>query len=205
MAIKTIDLLDATLLQQALNSPKEDAAAADRQPLQGLAALDALTRIYNREFFESHLDAQWKIAQSGKTSLAFFLIDVDGFGKFSEAYDQQTADYALLKIAKALKLFFRRSTDFVCRYAGDQFAVLATRLEETHTTEYAATVCDRVSKLKIYNATSNLGYLTISIGFVICQPQDGETQQVLIDQAKQRLQRAKDQGRNRSVGDEANA
>src|SRR5665647_530227 len=135
MAIKTIDLLDANLLQQALNSPKEDAAAAVHPPLQGLAALDALTRIYNREFFESQLDAQWKIAQSGKTSLAFFLIDIDGFGKFNEAYDQQTADYALLKIAKILKLLFRRSTDFVCRYAGDQFAILATRLEETHTAE----------------------------------------------------------------------
>lgn len=99
MAIKTIDLLDVNLLQQALNSSKDDAELADYKPLQGLAALDALTRIYNREFFESQLDAQWKIAQSGKTSLAFFLIDIDGFGKFNEAYDQQTADYALLKIA----------------------------------------------------------------------------------------------------------
>ena len=203
MALKTIDMLDANLLQQALDSTKEDAATADYQPLQGLAALDALTRVYNREFFESQLDAQWKIAQSGKTSLAFFLIDVDEFGKFNEAYDQQSADYALLKIAKALKLLFRRSSDFVCRYAGDQFAVLATRVDETHTAKYADTICDRVCKLKINNSTSSLGYLTISIGFVICQPQSEDTQQVLIDQAKQRLQRAKELGRNRSVGDDA--
>lgn len=195
-------MIDINALQQALVGVSGGAESADHKPLQGLAALDALTRTYNREFFEAQLDTQWKIARSGKTSLAFFLIDVDGFGKFNEAYDQQSADYALLKIAKTLKLLFRRSTDFVCRYQGDQFAVLATRVEETHTAKYAETVCDRVRRLNVYNATSSLGYLTISIGLVICHPQGEETQQVLIDQAKQRLQRAKELGRNCSVGDD---
>lgn len=203
MAIKTIDLLDVNLLQQALISSKDDAELADYKPLQGLAALDALTRIYNREFFESQLDTQWKIALSEKTRLAFILIDVDEFKKFNEAYDQQSADYALLKIAKTLKLLFRRSSDFVSRYDGDQFAVLATLVDETQTVKYAENICDRVCKLKILNSMSSLGYLTISIGYAVCQPLSGDTQQVLIDQAKQRLRRAKELGRNRSVGDEA--
>lgn len=196
-------MIDINILQQAIISSREEVESANPKPLQGLAALDALTRIYNREFFDSLLDAQWKIAQSGKTKLAFLLIDVDEFGKFNEANGQRSADYALLKIAKTLKLLFRRSTDFLCRYDGDQFAVLATRVDETYTAKYVETICDRVFKLRIPSSTSSLGYLTISIGFVICQPQGEDTQQVLIDQAQQRLQRAKELGRNCPVGDEA--
>ena len=196
-------MIDINILQQAIISSREEVESANPKPLQGLAALDALTRIYNREFFDSLLDAQWKIAQSGQTKLAFLLIDVDEFGKFNEANGQRSADYALLKIAKTLKLLFRRSTDFLCRYDGDQFAVLATRVDETYTAKYVETICDRVFKLRIPSSTSSLGYLTISIGFVICQPQGEDTQQVLIDQAQQRLQRAKELGRNCPVGDEA--
>ena len=196
-------MIDLNALQQAIISSRGEAESSSPKPLQGLAALDALTRVYNREFFESLLDAQWKTALTGKTKLAFFLIDVDEFEKFNEANGQRSADYALLKIAKSLKLLFRRSTDFLCRYDGDQFAVLATRVDETHTAKYVEAICDRVFKLRIPSSTSSLGYLTISIGFAIYQPQGEDTQQVLIDLAKQRLQRAKELGCNCSVGDEA--
>ncbi|HEY8117912.1 MAG TPA: GGDEF domain-containing protein [Methylophilaceae bacterium] len=198
--LKVIDTMDINLLQQALSISKN--TQSEYEPVQGLAAIDALTRVYNRQFFESLLHSNWQTAITDKTKLAFFLIDIDEFRKFNQACDLQSANYALLKIAKTLKLLFRRSSDFICRYDGDQFAILATRMDEAQAANYAHAISDRVRKLKIQNSASSLGYLTISIGYVLHQPQINEVQLTLVDQAKQRLQHAKERGRNCSVGNE---
>ena len=195
-------MMDINLLQQALSNSKN--TQSEYEPVQGLAAIDALTRVYNRQFFESLLHSNWQTAIANKSKLTLFLIDIDEFSKFNQACDPQSANYALLKIAKTLKLLFRRSTDYVCRYDQDQFAILAMRMDEIQAANYAHTINDRVRKLKIRNSASSLGYLTISIGYVVHQPQINEMQQTLVDQAKQRLQHAKELGRNCSVGDKVN-
>lgn len=187
-----------SLLQEILVNTKSG-IKLEKKPLVGLAALNPLTRIYNREFFDFQLDAEWKTALAARSKLTLFVMEIDEFNLFSKASYQPSVDYALLKIAKTLKLLFRRSSDFVCRFQDNQFALLAVRMNEAECAKYAETICDRVRKLRIVNPESSLGFLTISIGYATYEPQEENTQQHLIDAALLSLQQTKQPGHNRSV------
>lgn len=192
--------MDISLLQEILANTK-NGIKLEKKPLVGLAALDPLTRIYNREFFDFQLDAEWKTALVARSKLTLFLMDIDDFLP-CKASHQPSVDYALLKIAKTLKLLFRRSSDFVCRFQDNQFALLTVRMDETDCAKYAETICDRVRKLRIVNPESSLGFLTISVGYATYKPKKENTQQRLIDAALLSLQQTKQPGHNRSVGNE---
>jgi diguanylate cyclase (GGDEF)-like protein len=187
--------MDIGLLQEVLVYTK-NGIPLEKKPLVGLAALDPLTRIYNREFFDFQLEAEWKTALAAHSKLTLFLMDIDDFNLLCKASHQPSVDYALLKIAKTLKLLFRRSSDFVCRFQDTQFALLTVRMDETECAKYAETICDRVRKLRIVNPESSLGFLTISVGYASYKPKKENTQQRLIDAALLSLQQTRQLGHN---------
>ncbi|HSH54149.1 MAG TPA: GGDEF domain-containing protein [Methylotenera sp.] len=194
-------MMDLSLLQEILVNTK-NGIQLEKKPLVGLAALDPLTRIYNREFFDSQLDAEWKTALAARGKLTLFLMDIDDFHLLCKTSHQPSVDYALLKIAKTLKLLFRRSSDFVCRFQDNQFALLTVRMDEADCAKYAETICDRVRKLRVVNPESSLGFLTISVGYATYKPKKENTQQRLIDAALLSLQHTKQLKHNRSVSNE---
>jgi two-component system, sensor histidine kinase LadS len=194
-------IMDIGLLQEILVSTKHG-IQLEKKPLVGLAALDPLTRIYNRQFFDLQLDTEWKTALAAHSKLTLFLMSIDEFDVFCKASHQTSVDYALLKIAKTLKLLFRRNSDFICRFQDGQFALLSVRMNETECTKYAETICDRVRKLRIVNPESSLGLLTISVGYATYAPKKENTQKRLIDKALLSLQQTKQLEHNRAVSKE---
>ena len=76
-------MVDLTALGLPLADLKQEAetenANRQQQLLQRMGAMDTLTRVYNRDFFDLQLGIQWKIAARKKECLALFLIDVDPF------------------------------------------------------------------------------------------------------------------------------
>lgn len=140
-------------------------------PSNHLSMIDPLTRVYSREYFDTQLSIQWQEAATEKTSLAFFIIDIDNFKSFNESCDRRSGDYALQKIAKCLKLLFRRSTDLVARNVGDQFIVMVLEMDALNAELYEKTIKERIKNLKIYNQVKK-EYLTASIQHVVHYPQN---------------------------------
>jgi len=84
--------------------------------------IDSLTNIYNRRGFDEHLQSIFK--SSRHKDYAIIMIDMDRFKEINDNFGHAQGDAALRDAAEILRNSVRRS-DFVARYGGDEFVVIA--------------------------------------------------------------------------------
>ncbi|MDO4806866.1 MAG: diguanylate cyclase [Coriobacteriales bacterium] len=89
--------------------------------LQQQAQTDSLTGLLNRGSFDSVLDNRTE-------DIALLIIDVDLFKVINDTYGHEIGDAVLKKVSESLKACFR-TTDYVCRIGGDEFAVVLTQIK----------------------------------------------------------------------------
>ena len=87
------------------------------------AHCDALTGVNNRGSFDALLTLH-------KTKCALILVDVDCFKEFNDRWGHDMGDAILVEVSATLFASFR-STDYVCRIGGDEFAVIMTDADPT--------------------------------------------------------------------------
>lgn len=88
--------------------------------LRRQATTDALTGLLNRGSFDSMLDRE-------EGDVALIITDVDLFKSINDSGGHEVGDRVLKKVAHALSRQFR-TTDYVCRIGGDEFAVILTEM-----------------------------------------------------------------------------
>lgn len=88
------------------------------------ARTDVLTGIYNRRFMGEALTREMARADRNQTKLCVILIDIDGFKEFNTNFGHLTGDRVLIQVAALLLKNFRAS-DFVTRFGGDEFLIIA--------------------------------------------------------------------------------
>ena len=71
--------------------------------LKQLVFVDALTRAFNRRYFDEHLPEEWGRTQRTSKSLGLLMVDVDYFKQYNDVYGHQLGDEALRKVAQALQ------------------------------------------------------------------------------------------------------
>jgi diguanylate cyclase (GGDEF)-like protein len=86
------------------------------------ATTDGLTTLANRKRFDEELAMRFPPAQKGG-SLGLILLDVDRFKKLNDEHGHQVGDAVLRELAARLKPAVR-GVDLVCRYGGEEFAVV---------------------------------------------------------------------------------
>jgi len=167
-----------------------------------LTLVDELTGLWNRRYFERNLQMEVQRAQRYGHDVTVAMLDIDHFKQFNDAEGHQAGDLALKRVARILRDSFRR-TDSVCRWGGEEFAVIMpeTSREEGNGVQFV----DRARKgieqagLKFRDREGRARELTIS-GGVATLPLQAKDWQELVDKADKALYRAKDSGRNRIVG-----
>lgn len=120
-------------LQRELRQANEDLLAAQAD-LRRLADRDPLTALANRRALPEVLRA----VQPHGALLLFF--DLDGFKQINDSLGHHVGDLCLKRFADALRECFRPS-DFVVRFAGDEFVVVAPGLQ-------ADGIGDRLARLR---------------------------------------------------------
>lgn len=135
-----------------------------------LESIDPVTRVYNYLYFQHQLGVQWKIAARQNICIALFKVTINDFQSFCLTRDSRTKDYVLQKVAKCLKLLFRRSTDFVARDLGDQFVILVLEMDSQKADAYKSTITERVNSLKIaHNEINN--FLSVTVQNLVLIPE----------------------------------
>lgn len=84
---------------------------------------DPLTDLLNRGSFEKLL----RIYEEGDSPFALIMVDVDYFKTVNDTCGHAAGDDTLKKIASLLTTTFR-SSDYVCRIGGDEFAVIMVEM-----------------------------------------------------------------------------
>jgi len=92
--------------------------------LEKLANTDALTGIYNRNFFQKELSVEvTKAKKNNNIPFSIFVIDINGLKRINDTYGHEEGDKLIIAVANLLKKSFRDS-DVITRSGGDEFVVL---------------------------------------------------------------------------------
>ncbi|MCC6930926.1 MAG: GGDEF domain-containing protein [Gemmatimonadaceae bacterium] len=92
------------------------------------SALDPLTGLANRKAFDEYITRSIELHSLLGQPASLMMIDVDNFKGINDQFGHPAGDTALKQVANVLSKTFLRRVDFVCRYGGDEFAVI---LQET--------------------------------------------------------------------------
>ncbi|MBI3171544.1 MAG: diguanylate cyclase, partial [Hydrocarboniphaga effusa] len=95
--------------------------------LERLALTDPLTGLWNRRHFNIEIEREWRRTLRERIPAAALMFDVDNFKLYNDSQGHPAGDKVLQQIAKVLADTFRRAGDTVCRYGGEEFAVIFPR------------------------------------------------------------------------------
>jgi diguanylate cyclase len=167
------------------------------QRLKRLAAVDALTGIANRRYFDRALDRELRRARRAVQPLSLIFLDLDEFKRYNDTYGHSRGDEVLRLVAQTLDETFRRGGDFVARYGGEEFAVVLPGVDARRAALYAERLRRRIWRLAIpYDACATTDRVTISGGVATIAPPMIATPDQLLRAADKALYRAKCLGRN---------
>ena len=160
--------------------------------------IDPLTRMYNRRFFDRHMDllAQ-SLCQSGR-HLGLLMVDIDFFKQYNDTYGHLAGDECLQLVAKSLQNGIRREDDFIARYGGEEFIAVLPDASEAGACEIANRLLKGVRDLGIPHRSSTVSdYITVSIGVASVKVEKGVDWKEYIQLADDFLYVAKQGGRDR--------
>jgi diguanylate cyclase (GGDEF)-like protein len=172
-----------------LATATQNARYVDR--VRQLAYRDGLTGVFNRRYFETKLIDEITRAARYGGGVSVLMIDLDHFKKVNDDFGHMLGDDVLRTISA---VFVRqlRKVDIVCRYGGEEFAVVLPSTQGAS----AAAVADKLRRAVANTQFPGVPYpLTVSIG-VSEFPSNGITRDDIVRAADTALYEAKAAGRN---------
>ncbi len=157
---------------------------------QRQALTDGLTGLYTHRLFQEKLSEELEWAERHGQEVVLVMVDCDNFKTYNDTLGHPAGDALLKEVASLLKDKVR-STDIVCRYGGDEFALL---LKQTRKDD-ALRMCERIREAFQLRFGGNEVQVTSSIGLA-CFPTDARSKKDLAKAADDALYVAKRGGRN---------
>lgn len=157
-----------------------------------LTTHDMLTELPNRTVFTRKL--RENLEKKEKEPFAVLFLDIDHFKYINDNYGHEIGDILLVKVAERIKKSLN-SGDIVCRYGGDEFAIIInSRTTPAKIFGIAARIINRCfQRFRIRGLEL---YVSLSMGIAI-HPDNGKDTDSLIKHADIAMYSAKKNGGNR--------
>lgn len=186
---------------------QRQAVEADRETLirqlRDQAEHDPLTGALNRRAFLVMAERDRRRQRRDNGRLAIIMFDIDHFKRVNDNYGHGTGDEVIRQVTtEAAKIV--RESDLLCRYGGEEFALLIADPGADRAVLVAERLRKQVAALRFaVPGKSESFQITISLGVTLegaaTLPEDGVA--LLLERADQALYAAKRGGRNRTVVD----
>lgn len=158
----------------------------DKTLLDKQAKQDPLTAVANRRFFEARLD----MFINGNAPFALLYFDLDGFKQINDEYGHSSGDEVLKAVAERLRNNIR-SSDFVARIGGDEFACVLAGATDDNVKKVAEKLAGIIEQpIKCESGVFNVG---ASIGIALYPDEAGEMS-ALVNAADNAMYHAKSHG-----------
>ena len=160
-----------------------------------LAIRDGLTNLYLRRYFSQQLSQEILRAVRNKTELALLILDIDDFKTYNDKFGHIAGDIVLKDISRVLNNYFDAPGNVICRYGGEEFAVLIPGVSKNKAIKSAEDLRKMVKATDIILRKKKT-HVTISIGLATF-PKDARIKEEFIQKADSRLLKAKRLGKDR--------
>jgi diguanylate cyclase (GGDEF)-like protein/PAS domain S-box-containing protein len=187
LSVAPVDLGDSGFLAVlGLDISERKALEAD---LERMATVDELTGAWNRAAMERQLDTEIERSRRYGNPLSLLLLDLDRFQSVNDHFGREIGNQVLHDLVARLRAN-NRATDFLGRWAGDQFLLLAPDTELAG----AATLAENLHGLVAAQDFDPVALVRCSIGVTAYQP--GDSLSDLVERLEGGLKEAKRRGRN---------
>ena len=191
--LSTIEEQAAEINQYALrldSAYKEIETSSAR--LKEFSFKDEVTGLYNRRFFSIRLEEEVSRYRRFNHPVSVVLLDLDGFKAVNDELGHAAGDETLRGVAEIL-LKHSRGINVICRYGGDEFAVLLVETSKAGAWLYA----DRIRYVLPTYRFSHGRRVTASFGIASLPEDVAPSPDDLIRAADEALYAAKRAGKNR--------
>ena len=155
---------------------------------------DHLTGAFNQKYFLDTLSKAFSYSLRHHTSLGLLMLDIDFFKKINDTYGHVVGDIVLKEFVKRIKNNLRNE-DTLCRYGGDEFAVIVRDFKYG----FVKIVAERIRLFfdgRSINCKDHKINISVSIGAAIIDKENIETSEDMIELADANLYKAKQSGGN---------
>jgi len=163
------------------------------EQVKSLAIRDGLTGLYNYRYFIETLRYEVEKFRRYRTPLSLLFLDIDDFKNINDTLGHTAGDKVLQTVGALLQKEVRHA-DLLCRYGGDEFALLLTQTAPAQALVLAERLRALISQTPI-NAVEPDFRVTVSIGVAGLEP--GMSWEDLVRAADGAHYRAKEAGKNR--------
>lgn len=165
-----------------------------REVLRSQSIRDPLTSLFNRRYLEESFDREVARAARQESTVGLIVFDIDNFKLFNDRFGHRAGDTALIKISEVLRDIIR-TEDVVCRYGGEEFAVIMPGAPLSVTIERAKSIGSGIREAAVQEDSRTLDRLTVSLGVAV-YPDHGLNRTDLMEAADQAMFEAKRSGRD---------
>ncbi|MGM0768551.1 MAG: transporter substrate-binding domain-containing diguanylate cyclase [Pseudomonadota bacterium] len=195
MAIATFILALLFYWNRKLDRLNRELAIANAS-LAHLSVTDDLTQLGNRAYFDREFSHSFQWCQRHQAGFAVAMVDADHFKKINDTFGHEAGDVCLKTLADTMRGHFRRETDRIARFGGEEFVVFTTYEDEHDLIERLESFREAVANTRDICAGQDIT-LTISLGLAIGVPAADTVAAEFLRLADQALYIAKQNGRNR--------
>lgn len=158
--------------------------------------LDSLTGVRNRSFFDKRLGMEHRRSRREQSLLSVIMLDIDHFKAVNDNYGHPAGDEVIRRVALALQMELKRPSDSVCRYGGEEFALILPNTPAGGALQVAEAVRQRIEETPVRTQAGDI-QVTVSSGIFTAIADQNLDTSAFVQYADQALYSAKQQGRNR--------
>lgn len=188
VGVAIYDVTEIAVAQKLLENVTEQAL-----DLQEISTHDHLTGLFNRKFFTDQLVQDASRCRRLNWGMGLAMIDADNFKAINDTYGHHVGDQVLQELAVRLQSTLR-TFDSLCRYGGEEFALILPNVDQQQTHLICERLRNRVNGSPICCGEHKIN-MTVSIGTACFDT--SKSLEEIIAQADDALYLAKKNGRNR--------
>jgi diguanylate cyclase (GGDEF)-like protein len=162
------------------------------------AAVDPVTGVFNRRYFQVRLDEELQRSHRHQIPLALLMIDVDDFKHVNDSHGHLAGDTILRDVGEILRRSVR-VFDVCARFGGEEFVIIMPGSSSENALRIAERIRERIDTYRPADRVLATTHVTVSVGLAVSSPDATVSQ--LLERADQALYAAKRAGKNCIRGD----